>query len=70
MEWEYSPAPESSAIADIKDRYLPFIDGTFKEGNGEDRGHHQSRNRRAAVDSLNGQRSRHRPSGQRRPPGL
>src|SRR6476659_1246084 len=37
MEWEYSPAPESSAIADIKDRYLPFIDGTFKEGNGEDR---------------------------------
>ena len=37
MEWEYSPAPESSAIADIKDRYLPFIDGTFKEGSGEDR---------------------------------
>src|SRR4051812_32371054 len=37
MEWEYSPAPESSAIADIKDRYLPFIDGMFKEGSGEDR---------------------------------
>ena len=37
MEWEYSPAPESSAIADIKDRYLPFIDGAFKEGSGEDR---------------------------------
>src|SRR6188472_1285494 len=36
MEWEYSPAPESSAIADIKDRYLPFIDGTFVEGGGED----------------------------------
>ncbi|HKN45659.1 MAG TPA: aldehyde dehydrogenase family protein, partial [Propionibacteriaceae bacterium] len=37
MEWEYSPAPESSAIGDIKDRYLPFIDGNFKEGSGEDR---------------------------------
>ena len=37
MDWEYSPAPESSAIADIKDRYLPFIDGAFKEGSGEDR---------------------------------
>ena len=37
MEWEYSPAPESSAVANIKDRYLPFIDGTFKEGSGEDR---------------------------------
>jgi aldehyde dehydrogenase (NAD+) len=37
MEWEYSPAPESSAIADIKDRYLPFIDGSFKEGSAEDR---------------------------------
>jgi aldehyde dehydrogenase (NAD+) len=37
MDWEYSPAPESSAIGDIKDRYLPFIDGSFKEGNGEDR---------------------------------
>ena len=37
MDWEYSPAPESSAIAAIKDRYLPFIDGTFVEGGGEDR---------------------------------
>jgi aldehyde dehydrogenase (NAD+) len=37
MKWEYSAAPESSAIADIKDRYLPFIDGSFKEGSGEDR---------------------------------
>ena len=37
MEWEYSPAPESSAIAAIKDRYLPLIDGTFVEGGGEDR---------------------------------
>jgi aldehyde dehydrogenase (NAD+) len=37
MDWEYSAAPESSAIADIKDRYMPFIDGAFKEGGGEDR---------------------------------
>ena len=34
MKWEYSPAPESRVIADIKDRYMPFIDGTFKEGSG------------------------------------
>ena len=32
MDWEYSPAPESGGIAAIKDRYLPFIDGTFVEG--------------------------------------
>jgi hypothetical protein len=37
MDWEYSPAPESSSIADIRDRYLPFIDGAFREGSGEDR---------------------------------
>ena len=36
IEWTYSPAPESSAIAAIKDRYLPYIDGTFVEGGGED----------------------------------
>ena len=29
-------APESSAIAAIKDRYLPYIDGTFVEGGGAD----------------------------------
>jgi aldehyde dehydrogenase (NAD+) len=34
--WEYAPAPESSALAAIKDRYLPFIDGTFVEGRGDD----------------------------------
>ncbi len=34
--WTYDPAPESSAIAAIKDRYLPYIDGTFVEGGGED----------------------------------
>ncbi|HYI53815.1 MAG TPA: aldehyde dehydrogenase family protein [Microlunatus sp.] len=36
MDWEYAPAPESAAIGSIKDRYLPFIDGTFVEGGGED----------------------------------
>ena len=36
IDWEYAPAPESSAIAAIKDRYLPFVDGTFVEGNGDD----------------------------------
>ena len=36
IDWEYAPAPESSSIAAIKDRYLPYVDGTFVEGNGED----------------------------------
>ena len=36
MKWEYSPAPESRAIAEIKDRYKPFVDGAFKEGGVED----------------------------------
>ena len=36
LDWNYAPAPESSAIAAIKDRYLPFIDGTFVEGGGPD----------------------------------
>nr|MBA3528142.1 aldehyde dehydrogenase family protein [Propionibacteriaceae bacterium] len=36
LTWEYAPAPESSAIAGIKDRYLPFIDGVFVEGRGDD----------------------------------
>jgi aldehyde dehydrogenase (NAD+) len=35
-DWEYAPAPESSAIAAIKDRYLPFVDGVFVEGGGDD----------------------------------
>jgi aldehyde dehydrogenase (NAD+) len=34
--WEYAPAPESAAVGAIKDRYLPFIDGTFVEGGGPD----------------------------------
>jgi aldehyde dehydrogenase (NAD+) len=36
MDWEYAPAPESEAIARVKDRYLPFIDGKFVEGGGAD----------------------------------
>ncbi len=36
IDWTYAPAPESSAIAAIKDRYLPYIDGTFVEGGGPD----------------------------------
>ncbi|MEO7093811.1 MAG: aldehyde dehydrogenase family protein [Polyangiales bacterium] len=34
--WTYAPAPESAAIAAVKDRYLPFVDGTFVEGHGDD----------------------------------
>jgi aldehyde dehydrogenase (NAD+) len=34
--WTYAPAPESSAVAAVKDRYLPFVDGTFVEGHGDD----------------------------------
>ena len=36
INWEYAPAPESSAIAAIKDRYLPYVDGVFVEGGGDD----------------------------------
>ncbi|HEY5822010.1 MAG TPA: aldehyde dehydrogenase family protein [Propionibacteriaceae bacterium] len=36
MDWEYAPAPESSAIGAVKDRYLPFVDGAFVEGGGDD----------------------------------
>ena len=36
MDWEYAPAPESAAIGNVKDRYLPFIDGAFVEGGGPD----------------------------------
>jgi aldehyde dehydrogenase (NAD+) len=34
--WDYAPALESAAVAGIKDRYLPFIDGAFVEGHGDD----------------------------------
>jgi aldehyde dehydrogenase (NAD+) len=36
LSWDYAPAPESSAIARVKDRYLPFVGGEFVEGRGED----------------------------------
>ncbi len=36
MDLDYAPAPESAAIGRIADRYLPFIDGEFVEGNGAD----------------------------------
>ena len=36
IDWDYAPAPESSAVAELKDRYLPYLDGAFVEGGGED----------------------------------
>ncbi len=33
--FEYAPAPESRAIANLKDSYKPFIDGAFVDGSGE-----------------------------------
>jgi aldehyde dehydrogenase (NAD+) len=36
IDWQYDPAPESEAIGRVKERYLPFIDGKFTEGGGDD----------------------------------
>ncbi len=36
IDWQYDPAPESEAIGRVKQRYLPFIDGEFTEGSGDD----------------------------------
>ncbi|MGI8457713.1 MAG: aldehyde dehydrogenase family protein [Propionibacteriaceae bacterium] len=36
MDWQYAPAPESRAVAAVRDRYLPFVDGRFVEGAGDD----------------------------------
>ena len=33
--FEYAPAPESRAIANLKDSYKPFINGEFVDGSGE-----------------------------------
>ncbi|MDT8909566.1 aldehyde dehydrogenase family protein [Amycolatopsis sp. PS_44_ISF1] len=33
--FEYAPAPESRALANLKDRYRPFIGGEFVDGSGE-----------------------------------
>jgi aldehyde dehydrogenase (NAD+) len=35
MAWEYAPAPESAALADLKPAYRPFVDGEFVDGGGE-----------------------------------
>ncbi|SER81590.1 aldehyde dehydrogenase family protein [Actinokineospora terrae] len=35
MTWEYAPAPESAAIANLKPSYRMFVDGEFVEGAGE-----------------------------------
>ncbi|NIJ14071.1 aldehyde dehydrogenase (NAD+) [Saccharomonospora amisosensis] len=34
-QWEYAPAPESAEIANLKQRYRPFIGGEFVDGSGE-----------------------------------
>lgn len=33
--WEYSPAPESAAVANLQARYRMFVDGEFTDGRGE-----------------------------------
>ncbi|MEV5714081.1 aldehyde dehydrogenase family protein [Amycolatopsis mediterranei] len=33
--FEYAPAPESRAIANLKDAYKPFVNGEFVDGSGE-----------------------------------
>ncbi len=33
--WEYAPAPESRAIANLRPSYRMYVDGTFVEGSGE-----------------------------------
>ena len=33
--WEYAPAPESRAIANLKPSYRMFVDGEFVEGAGQ-----------------------------------
>ena len=35
MTWEYAPAPESAALANLKPAYRPFVDGEFVDGGGE-----------------------------------
>jgi aldehyde dehydrogenase (NAD+) len=35
MSWEYAPAPESAALANLKAAYRPFVDGQFIDGAGE-----------------------------------
>jgi aldehyde dehydrogenase (NAD+) len=35
MTWDYAPAPESRAIANLKPNYQMFVDGQFVDGGGE-----------------------------------
>ena len=35
MEWQYAPAPESAALANLAPTYRPFVDGAFVDGGGE-----------------------------------
>jgi aldehyde dehydrogenase (NAD+) len=35
MAWEYAPAPESAALANLKPAYRPFVDGELVDGGGE-----------------------------------
>jgi len=35
MEWQYAPAPESAALANVAPTYRPFVDGAFVDGGGE-----------------------------------
>jgi aldehyde dehydrogenase (NAD+) len=35
MEWTYAPAPESAALANLKQAYRPFVGGEFVDGGGE-----------------------------------
>lgn len=36
IDWSYDPAPESETVARVQERYLPFIDGKFSDGGGDD----------------------------------
>ncbi|GAA2555195.1 aldehyde dehydrogenase family protein [Pseudonocardia hydrocarbonoxydans] len=33
--WDYAPAPESAALANVAPTYRPFVDGAFVDGGGE-----------------------------------
>jgi aldehyde dehydrogenase (NAD+) len=35
MSWQYAPAPESAALANLRPSYRPFVDGAFVDGGGE-----------------------------------
>ncbi len=35
VDWTYSPAPESAALANLQPSYRPFVDGAFVDGGGE-----------------------------------